>query len=344
MTIMDVCDMTDIQTLVKDLRGARRHRGDVRHYIGCWSEQEILNGELVDALVLILRTRGCRWARCSGCTMCGYINDAATTASDDDIWAQFTSAMQRFNSERMVKIYTSGSFLDTKELSRRTQFRILDALGAKTQRVIVESRPEFITEPVLERLNAYDIEVAIGLESANQQVLADAINKGFTVEHYVEAAKLLKRYEIPLKTYLLIKPPFLTERAAIEDAARSAKLAGKYSEQLSFNPVNVQRHTLVEYLFNRNEYRPPWLWSVFEVLRKANANTDVRVQASLAGCGSARGAHNCGRCDKDALRLISEFSLRNEPRILDELDCDCKDVWLDALELERFTGCSSCSV
>ena len=38
-----------------------------------WSEKDVLAGKIVDAFVIIFRTRGCSWALNSGCTMCGYL-------------------------------------------------------------------------------------------------------------------------------------------------------------------------------------------------------------------------------------------------------------------------------
>ena len=63
---------------------------------------------------MILRTVGCRWNRC---TMCGYAGEGAP-ASADDLIIQFESAMEKCSPEvSVVKIYTSGSFLDSEEIS-----------------------------------------------------------------------------------------------------------------------------------------------------------------------------------------------------------------------------------
>ena len=44
--------------------------------VRCWSEKDVFKGEIVDAFVIIFRTRGCSWALKSGCSMCGYFNDS----------------------------------------------------------------------------------------------------------------------------------------------------------------------------------------------------------------------------------------------------------------------------
>ncbi len=86
----------------------------------------------------------------------------------------------------MVKLYTSGSFLDPNEIPLEVRDRILSAFeGAK--RVLFESRPEFVTPEVLKELPDHSA-VALGLESANDTVLRCSVRKGFGVKDYVRAA------------------------------------------------------------------------------------------------------------------------------------------------------------
>jgi len=50
-----------------------------------WTEEEVLNGEIVEAGVVILRTRGCYWSIKEGCSMCGYFNDTVPGGVSDDM-------------------------------------------------------------------------------------------------------------------------------------------------------------------------------------------------------------------------------------------------------------------
>ena len=94
-----------------------------------------------------------------------------------------------------------------------------------------------------------------------------AINKGFTFNDYKKAATLLKKHQMNVKTYVLMKPPFLTEKESLNDCIQTTKDIAPYTDLISLNPTNVQRHTVVEYLWKRNQYRPPWLWSIVEYLK-----------------------------------------------------------------------------
>src|SRR5207245_952991 len=75
-----------LQQVVKDERRPREF--DPREYISTWTEKDLLHGKIVDAWVIIFRTRGCYWARSSGCSMCGYVNDVAQEVSPADIGHQ----------------------------------------------------------------------------------------------------------------------------------------------------------------------------------------------------------------------------------------------------------------
>jgi radical SAM enzyme (TIGR01210 family) len=182
------------------------------------------------------------------------------------------------------------------------------------------------------------LQVALGLESANNALLRDSINKGFQFEDYQMAANTVKGSGATLKTYLLIKPPFLTEREAITDSTDSAKMIQEISDVISFNPVNVQKGTLVERLWRRDEYRPPWLWSVVKVLEECR-NLGPRVVSFPSGGGKRRGAHNCFECDGEFLSAIEDFSLGLRES-LEDLHCDCREQWSDVLDLQGLTQSS----
>jgi radical SAM enzyme (TIGR01210 family) len=145
----------------------------------------------------------------------------------------------------------------------------------------------------------------------------------------------LNEHNVPVKTYILLKPPFMTERQAIEEAIYSVEFASRYSEVVSVNPMNIQNYTLVEYLWRRGEYRAPWLWSVVEVLRRT-AGLDVDVVSYPTAGGKVRGAHNCGKCDEGVLKAIENFSLHQDISYLENLDCQCKERWKKIVEFEDY--------
>lgn len=313
---------------------------DPKQPVSSWSEKDILDNKTVDAFVIIFRTRGCSWALKSGCTMCGYFNDSLwENVSDNDLLIQFEKAMKNYNGQKFVKIFTSGSFLDDKEIKPRVRKNILNKLSETADKISVESRPEYITDEKLSEiddiLESKNFEIGVGLETANDFVREYCLNKGFMFERYEKAAKVLKKHKVELKTYVLVKPPFLTEKESINDTINTVDKIKNLTDTISFNPTNVQRNTLVNYLWNRQQYRPAWLFSVVEILKESKKIAgNVRIKCDIVGGGSIRGAHNCGKCDQRFLSAISKFSLSQDVSSLEKLDCNCKEKWLDQLDIE----------
>jgi len=184
-----------------------------------------------------------------------------------------------------------------------------------------------VTDEALQGLPKEKVLVALGLESADDEVLRRSIRKGFTVADYVKAAETLRRHSIPVRTYLLLKPPFMTEARAIRDTAASIEFARQYSESISINPVNVQSGTIIEDMWRRGDYRSPWIWSLVEVLRAGWKEGGPRLFSSPSGAGTLRGVHNCDKCDRKVLDAVQRFSFEQDPKFLDGLECGCKDEW-----------------
>ena len=293
-----------------------------------WKETDMSRGVEVDAMVLILRTRGCSWSRSGGCNMCGYNIASDTDVTEVQLMNQLDSAMERYGGEPFVKVYTSGSFLDEREIPPNFRDELLQRFSG-VERLLVESRPEFITPDSLSSMPR-STTVAIGLESSDDDVLRNSVRKGFRVQDFVESAKVLKDLDMMLRTYLLLKPPYLNEAAALDDAKSSVDFASNYSDEISLNPLNVQKGTLVERMWKRGDYRPPWLWSLLEVLRCAPS--DTRIMSSPSGGGSPRGVHNCGTCDAKILEAVKAFSFSQRQEDLTVEECTCKGDWLRSLQ------------
>ena len=120
---------------------------------------------------------------------------------------------------------------------------------------------------------------------------------------------------------------------AVEDAIATVKHAALQSDTISLNPVNVQRNTLVERLWKSWAYRPPWLWSVVEVLN-SSVSIERRIVCEPTGAGEERGAHNCGSCDATVLGSIRRWSVSQERSRVEVPNCECRGIWESLMELE----------
>ncbi|MEM2146674.1 MAG: archaeosine biosynthesis radical SAM protein RaSEA, partial [Candidatus Jordarchaeaceae archaeon] len=227
-----------------------------------WLEKDRFLNKIVTSLVVILATRGCNWALSSrgGCSMCGYIYDCPITIPDSNsLINQFDLAHRSSFSVKTplaIKIFTSGSFFDEYEVPKSAREAILKTISKdkRVEEVIVETRPEYVNYEILkecrEILGEIHFEIAIGLETSNDKIRNNYINKGFELKDFVKAVSIAKNNGVSVKSYLLVKPPFLREREAIIDSTISAIDSFKLGvNSISFNPCTVQKGTLVEHLW-----------------------------------------------------------------------------------------------
>jgi len=348
---------------MREIRSRKDETYDPREPTRVWIDEDNTPDGVYQSLTIILNTGGCRWARAGGCTMCGYVAESVEGGSvaHEDLMAQVETCLdyeaeQSEASERasgeaasheaenaddqsgLIKIYTSGSFLDEREVPAETRRAVAETF-ADRDRIVVESLPDFVEREKIEDFTEQGLEtdVAVGLETATDRVRRDCVNKYFEFAEFERACGDARDCGAGVKAYLLLKPPFLSESEAVEDMKSSVRRCAAVDgcHTVSMNPVNVQRHTMVEDLYHDGGYRPPWLWSVAEVL-ESTADADAIVISDPVGHGSDRGAHNCGECDDAVQNAIKDFDLRQDPSVFEQVSCDCERTW-EAV-VERGTG------
>ena len=284
--------------------------------------------------------------------MCGYVAESVDggTVAHEDLMTQVETCLEHERQHAdeeagLVKIYTSGSFLDEREIPAETRAAIAETF-ADRDRMVVESLPDFVDRDRVRDFTERGIhtDVAVGLETATDRVRHDAVNKYFDFAEFEAACQETlaagaeraategsSEPDTPsagVKAYLLMKPPFLAEPDAVADMKRSVRRCAGVEgcHTVSMNPCNVQRHTMVEELYHDGGYRPPWLWSVCEVL-EATADVDAIVVSDPVGHGSDRGPHNCGDCDDRVQTAIKDFDLRQDPSVFEQVACECEATW-----------------
>jgi archaeosine synthase beta-subunit len=170
------------------------------------------------------------------------------------------------------------------------------------------------------------------LESSSDRVRRVAINKGFSLREFAEAARLIKSNEISLRAYVLLKPPFLSEKEAVDDAVETIKTAFSLGvDTVSLEAVTVQRYTLVEFLTERGLYRVPWLWSILEVLAQTAHLGRVVVGLFQFYPSPESVPHNCELCNHRVMDAIVEYDRTLRAEALEGLDCECKSRWRASL-------------
>ncbi|MDY6958493.1 MAG: archaeosine biosynthesis radical SAM protein RaSEA, partial [Halobacteriota archaeon] len=281
--------------------------------VGVWVGREIFETSPMDSVTVIFRTVGCYW---KSCLMCGFKNDCLPQVTSEDLRDQIDQVFLKFpdSKDLIVKIYTSGSFFDTREVPKEVQDELISRLSddARVRKVIIETRPEFVDEDIIADCTSLfeRFDIAIGVETSSDIIRTHCVNKNFSFKDFSDASDIAKRCGAGVKAYLLLKPPFLSERSALEDLVRSAGEISEYASTISINLCNVQNFTKVHNLWQRGEYRPPWLWSAVEALVRVKSELkETVILSDPLASGQRRGPHNCGLCDRKVSDAIREFSL-----------------------------------
>ena len=327
--------------VMRDIRAQNEASYDPHQPTRVWIDEDRTPDGVKQSLTIILNTGGCRWARAGGCTMCGYVAESVDGGSvpHPALLDQLGVALEheRENADQpseLIKIYTSGSFLDEREVGAETRRAIAETF-ANRERIVVESLPDFVDPAKLEDFTSVGlaVDVAVGLETATDRVRHDCVNKYFDFADFVTAAESAASVGAGIKAYLLLKPPFLSESEAVKDMIESIRRCAPHAHTISMNPTNVQRYTLVDELYFNDGYRPPWLWSICRIL-DATADVDAIVVSDPVGAGSERGPHNCGECDALVENAIRDFSLRGDPHVFEGISCSCHRTWDLVMEHE----------
>ena len=292
---------------------------------------------------MVLPTRGCSWAlsESGGCSVCGYVNDSSRDRPipSEQILEQIHYSLNQIVPSKPIelKLFNSGSFFDENDIPRKLRLHILDIVkktpGVKL--LSVESRPEYLfnQQEVIDETNKLlkpiKLEIGMGLESSNNAILKDCWNKGFSIEDYRKSVEIARSQDIRIKTYILIKPPFLTEAEAIYDSIKTTYEAVRIGTNVvSFNPCNIQNGTLVHELAKKDRYQPPWLWSILLIVQTVrNQFPELEIICEPTAAGKRRGTHNCRKCDHKVLDLINKVIINNKiPKDFSKI-CSCYFKW-----------------
>ncbi|MFC7043173.1 archaeosine biosynthesis radical SAM protein RaSEA [Halonotius sp. GCM10025705] len=330
-------------SVMREIRGLKEKHYDPHEPTRVWLDEDNTPGGVYDSLTIILNTGGCRWARAGGCTMCGYVAESVEGGSvaHDALMDQIQACLdhEANNADEpadLIKIYTSGSFLDEREVGAETRQAIAETFSDR-ERIVVESLPDFVDHEKITDFTDHGlaVDIAVGLETATDRVRHDCVNKYFDFADFEDACETAQDAGAGIKAYLLMKPPFLSEREARDDMVDSVRRCAAVDgcHTVSMNPCNVQQYTMVNELFRAGGYRPPWLWSVADVLERT-ADVDAIVVSDPVGHGSDRGPHNCGECDDRVQKAIKDFDLRQDPSVFEQVTCECERTWELVIEEE----------
>ncbi len=331
---------------------------ELEYLSASWYQEDLLYSGKGKTLFIIIPTPGCSWALgpSGGCTMCSYIHDCYLKPIETEkIIELFKKQYNKYldeikedynNGEKIgIKLFASGSFLNPEELPIEARNKILNIIKdtEEISEIVIESRPEYVTsERIKDIFKIIDnrlLEISIGLETSNEETRLEKINKGFSNKSYEKAVNIINElkneYNIKTKAYIFIKPILISESEAIDEAVETGNYVESIGvDRISCCPATIHKGTLMERLWRRNSYNPPWIWTTVEVINRIRKNVKIPALLDTSGFGSRRGPYNCKKCNKDLKHKIISSNFTQE---IIEHDCECKKEWLAEVKFSNLT-------
>jgi radical SAM enzyme (TIGR01210 family) len=302
---------------VEERRGPRNAVDPTRPHAFFVEEECSERGEVVPILTVFLTNRECPW-RCLMCDL--WKNTLTESVAPGMIPAQIDHALSLLERGRPrpqhIKLYNSGSFFDLGAIPKEDYPEIARRVRSFS-RVILECHPKLVTDEVLRfrDLIGTDLEIAMGLETANPETLAH-LNKGMTLDDFAKAAAFLRNNNIDVRAFILLKPPFTTEEDGVTWAKRSIDFAFDSGVNVACVIPTRLGNGALDGLSALGEFSPPLLASLEEVLDYGLGLKRERVFADL---WDLHLFSNCAVCFEQRRQRLCEMNLSQ--RVLPRVEC-----------------------
>jgi hypothetical protein len=183
------------------------------------------DGRSRDCLTVLLRNPECPW-RCVFCDL--WQHTPPRGQSTEPIADQIRQALAATEGQGWdwAKLYNAGSFFDPGAIPP-SELPGIAELCRPFARVIVECHPTLVRPAVFafrDQIRPARLEVALGLETAHPETLAK-LNKGITTHDFARAASTLCDGGVDVRTFVLVRPPFLEPAAGLDWVFRSIEFA-----------------------------------------------------------------------------------------------------------------------
>ncbi len=293
-----------------------KHPVDPRRPYAFLSEPEhTADGTVEQVATVFLTNRECPF-RCLMCDLWQHTLDAPIAPGL--IPRQINYVLARLPPTRHVKLYNSGNFFDRKAIPPDDYPAIAQRLqGFRT--VIVENHPRLCDDACPDFRARLDggLEVALGLETAHPDVL-DRLNKRMTVDDYRRAVAYLRGHDIAVRTFILLRPPFLSEAEGVAWAIRSMEVAFESGSGCCSIVPTRGGNGVMEQLARQGHFAPPSLTSLETVLAAGLRLGQGRVFVDLWDVERFFDCQECGPPRRDRLHRMN-LTQRIEPSIV----CSC---------------------
>jgi archaeosine synthase beta-subunit len=295
-------------------RPARNDVDPFQPYAFLVEDERAASGEIVPVATLFLTNRECPW-RCLMCDL--WRNTLAKSVPVGAIPAQIDYALERLAAARQIKLYNSGSFFDPGAIPTE-DYPAIAARVATFERVIVECHPALVRDSCFQfsDLLPGELEVAMGLETVHPDIL-ERLNKRMTIGQFEDAAHRLRKNNVDLRVFILVKPPFMREEEALEWTVRSLEFAFECGATAATLIPTRGGNGAMDELTQAGQFSPPRLATLEAVTEHGIAMNKGRVFADV---WDVRTASPCPNCYNQRIARLQAMNLRQS--ILPSIACE----------------------
>lgn len=193
----------------------------------------------------------------SGCIFCSALG-SGEHLNKIPIKDQVQLALNGYKSTRANKfIVYFQNFTNTYDTIENLKNKYDSALIDK--RIVglsIATRPDCINEEICKLLKTYTdkyyVSVELGLQTSNDSI-GNLINRCYSTKQFIEATKLLNKYNIDVISHIMIGLPNET----FEDIQNTVDLINSLSIQgLKIHSTYIVKNTKLEEMYKKNEYTP----------------------------------------------------------------------------------------
>jgi hypothetical protein len=303
-----------------EIVAARPEKAEVdpwRPYAYHVEEERSAAGTVDPVATIFLTNRECPF-RCLMCDLWKHTTDE--TVPEGAVPAQIDYALERLPDARHVKLYNSGNFFDQQAFPPSDRPAVAERVrGFDT--VIVENHPKLCRDVCVDfrdRLGGR-LEIALGLETAHPTVL-DRLNKRMTRDDFRRAVGYLRERHIDVRTFILLRPPFLSEAEGVEWALRSIEFAFDAGVQCASVVPTRSGNGIMQRLERNGHFEPPSMASIETVLEEGLRLGGGRVFMDLWDLERFYECEACGPQRRARLRRMNHTQTVAPP-----VACDCED-------------------
>lgn len=296
-------------------RGRKNSVNSEKPYAFLVEKERTFSGEIEDTAVIFLTNKECPY-RCLMCDL--WKNTTEKPVPAGAIPTQIEWALKQMPQVKHLKLYNSGSFFDEGAIPVEDYPRIAD-LVKNFETVIVESHEKLIENKCLEFRDMLkpELEVAIGLETANPEIL-QKLNKKTTLFNFEESIQFLTKHRIRSRAFMLFPLPFLSESKNLYWAKKTIDYAFSVGVGTCVVIPTRTGNGAMNVLLKNGDFRLPdisFLEKIHEYgigLNAGNIFVDVWDLDKLPGCQ---------KCKDQRISRLNFMNLNQQ--IGERIECEC---------------------